>query len=61
MSEPSEQMSIPTEGLVLKKVASLTMDKANIESKIVKPKFVPEKLDFKLYEKFEGEYVRFAF
>lgn len=43
------------EGNVMRKVASLTLDKATLEAKINKPKFVPEKLDFKLYEKFEGE------
>lgn len=42
------------ESTVLKKVASLTLDKLTLESKITKPKFVPEKLDFQLYEKFEG-------
>lgn len=40
---------------VLRKVASLTLDRATIEKRVVKPKFVPEKLDFKIYEKFEGE------
>lgn len=42
------------ESNVLKKVASLTLDKLTLETKITKPKFVPEKLDFQLYEKFEG-------
>lgn len=42
------------EGLVLKKVASFTLSKLELEAKINKPKFVPEKLDFQLYEKFEG-------
>ncbi|XP_039284792.1 formin-2 isoform X2 [Nilaparvata lugens] len=44
----------PLESNVLKKVASLTLDKATLEQRITKPKFVPEKLDFQLYEKFEG-------
>lgn len=39
---------------VLRKVASLTLDKLT-ESRVVRPKFVPDKLDFKLYEKFEGQ------
>lgn len=39
---------------MLKKVASLTLSKLELETKIAKPKFVPEKLDFQLYEKFEG-------
>lgn len=41
---------------VLRKVASLTLEKSNLDSKVIKPKFVPEKLDFKIYEKFEGQY-----
>ncbi|KAK8381898.1 hypothetical protein O3P69_015123 [Scylla paramamosain] len=40
---------------VLRKVASLTLDRATIEKRVTKPKFVPEKLDFKIYEKFEGQ------
>ncbi|MPC72408.1 hypothetical protein E2C01_066713 [Portunus trituberculatus] len=40
---------------VLRKVASLTLDRATIEKRVTKPKFVPEKLDFKIYEKFEGK------
>nr|XP_026499741.1 uncharacterized protein LOC113403331 isoform X2 [Vanessa tameamea] len=39
---------------VLRKVASLTLDK-HTETKVVRPKFVPEKLDFQIYEKFEGQ------
>ncbi|XP_075225128.1 formin protein cappuccino isoform X3 [Lycorma delicatula] len=46
---------LPLESNVLKKVASLTLDKATLEQKITRPKFVPEKLDFQLYEKFEGQ------
>ncbi|KFM58650.1 hypothetical protein X975_21114, partial [Stegodyphus mimosarum] len=42
----------PLDGNVLRKVASLTLDKATIDSKVNRPKFVPEKLDFSLYEKF---------
>lgn len=45
----------PLDGNVLRKVASLTLDKATIDSKVNRPKFVPEKLDFSLYEKFEGK------
>jgi formin 2 len=40
---------------VLRKVASLTLDKATIEQRVSRPKFVPEKLDFQIYEKFEGK------
>jgi formin 2 len=36
-------------------VASLTLDRASIEQRVAKPKFVPEKLDFQIYEKFEGQ------
>lgn len=39
---------------MLRKVASLTFEKAAMEQKVHKPKFVPEKLDFQMYEKFEG-------
>ncbi|KAF5269711.1 hypothetical protein FQA39_LY08634 [Lamprigera yunnana] len=42
------------ENLVLKRVVSLTLDRDIIESRITKPRFVPQKLDFKLYKKFEG-------
>ncbi|CAH0407032.1 unnamed protein product [Chilo suppressalis] len=42
------------ESNVLRKVASLTLDK-HAESKVVRPRFVPEKLDFQIYEKFEGQ------
>ncbi|RZB39864.1 formin-2 [Asbolus verrucosus] len=54
MSVPAELTKQSPDGLVLKKVASLTLNKAELEAKITKPKFVPEKLDFQLYEKFEG-------
>ncbi|XP_045473458.1 formin-like isoform X3 [Harmonia axyridis] len=56
MSVPEDVTDIskyPDSG-ILKKVASLTLSRADLESKISKPKFVPEKLDFQLYEKFEG-------
>lgn len=45
----------PLDGNVLRKVASLTLDRATIEARVNRPKVVPEKLDFSLYEKFEGE------
>lgn len=45
----------PIESNVLRKVASLTLDRATLDQKLSKPKFVPEKLDFQIYEKFEGE------
>ncbi|XP_064211277.1 formin-2 isoform X2 [Tribolium castaneum] len=53
MSVPAEIQPSP-DGSVLKKVASLNLNKAELEAKISKPRFVPEKLDFQLYEKFEG-------
>ncbi|XP_028175571.1 protein cappuccino isoform X1 [Ostrinia furnacalis] len=42
------------ESNVLRKVASLTLDK-HAENRVLRPRFVPEKLDFQLYEKFEGQ------
>ncbi|CAN7939915.1 unnamed protein product, partial [Ixodes hexagonus] len=42
----------PLDGNVLRKVASLTLDRATIEARVNRPKVVPEKLDFSLYEKF---------
>lgn len=57
MSVPASSPEIREESQVLKKVASLTLDRASLETKVTKPRFVPEKLDFKLYEKFEGQYL----
>lgn len=57
-SEPAEsqtELFKPSQD-ILKKVASLTLSKLEID-KITKPKFVPEKLDFQLYEKFEGNLI----
>ncbi|EFA10727.2 cappuccino [Tribolium castaneum] len=54
MSVPAEITKPSPDGSVLKKVASLNLNKAELEAKISKPRFVPEKLDFQLYEKFEG-------
>ncbi len=45
-------------GNVLKKVASFTVERTNSDntaSKISRPSYVPEKLNFGAYEKFEGE------
>lgn len=50
----SSVSDVPLDSNVLRKVASLTLDKATLEQRVSKPKFVPEKLDFQLYEKFEG-------
>ena len=55
LSEPGDTFKVVPSSLVLKRVASLTLnvnDKPTLE--VNKPKFMPEKLDFKLYEKFEG-------
>lgn len=47
------------DGNVLKKVASFTVERTNSDntaaSKISRPSYVPEKLNFGAYEKFEGE------
>ena len=51
----SSVSDVPLDSNVLRKVASLTLDKATIEQRVSKPKFVPEKLDFQIYEKFEGQ------
>ncbi|CAH0393562.1 unnamed protein product [Bemisia tabaci] len=46
---------VPLDSNVLRKVASLTLDKTSLEQRISKPKFIPEKLGFQAYEKFEGQ------
>lgn len=51
----SSVSDVPVDNNVLRKVASLTLEKNTIEQKVHKPKFLPEKLNFQLYEKFEGE------
>ncbi|XP_014280845.2 protein cappuccino isoform X3 [Halyomorpha halys] len=51
----SSMSDTPPESNVLRKVASLTLDRATLDQKVTRPKFVPEKLDFQLYEKFEGQ------
>lgn len=49
------------DGNVLKKVASFTVERTNFDnttsSKISRPSYVPEKLNFGAYEKFEGKFV----
>ncbi|XP_053612698.1 protein cappuccino isoform X2 [Plodia interpunctella] len=45
---------VVSESNVLRKVASLTLEKLT-DSKVVRSKFVPEKLDFHMHEKFEGQ------
>lgn len=46
------------DGNVLKKVVSFTVERTNFDnttSKVSRPSYVPEKLNFGAYEKFEGE------
>jgi formin 2 len=43
------------ESNVLRKVASLTIDRATLEQRVTRPKNVPQKLEYQIYEKFEGE------
>lgn len=51
---PADTSGTNEDSLVTKKIASLSLSKVELETKITKPRFVPEKLDFQLYEKFEG-------
>lgn len=51
MSVPLDTSAVP-EGDKLQKATSLS--RAELEARLQRPKFVPEKLDFRLYEKFEG-------
>lgn len=52
MSVPLDTSAVP-EGDKLQKATSLS--RAELEARLQRPKFVPEKLDFRLYEKFEGK------
>lgn len=45
----------PKDGSVLRRVAKVTLDQATKDQKPVRPKHVPEKLDFRNREKFEGK------
>ncbi|XP_050293349.1 formin-2-like isoform X2 [Anthonomus grandis grandis] len=51
MSVPLDVGTI-SDGAALQKSTSLS--RAELEARVQRPKFVPEKLDFRLYEKFEG-------
>ncbi|CAG9772988.1 unnamed protein product [Ceutorhynchus assimilis] len=51
MSVPLDVGAI-SDGNTLQKATSLS--RAELEARLQRPKFVPEKLDFRLYEKFEG-------
>ncbi|KAG5883167.1 hypothetical protein JTB14_010303 [Gonioctena quinquepunctata] len=55
MSVPLDMTIAGQENEVSKKVATLSLSRTELEAKITRPKFVPEKLDFQLYEKFEGQ------
>lgn len=61
-AEPVRRVSHPGDGLkdgsVLRRVAKVTLDQATKDvhqQKPARPKHVPEKLDFKNHEKFEGK------
>lgn len=48
----------PEDGSVLKKIVSFTVEKIHSENataKLSRPSYVPEKLNFSAYERFEGE------
>ena len=46
----------PNDGSVLRRVASLTLDRVTLDSRNnSRSKLVPQKLDFQLFEKFEGK------
>lgn len=54
---PSAQLT-PEDGNVLKKIVSFTVEKIHSENatvKVSRPSYVPEKLNFSAYERFEGE------
>jgi len=54
-SNTSQLSDGPKDGSVLRRVAKVTLDQATKEQKPVRPKHVPEKLDFRNREKFEGK------
>ncbi|KAK5644377.1 hypothetical protein RI129_005677 [Pyrocoelia pectoralis] len=56
-SVPAASPDLSEGNLVLKRVISLTLDKDVMENRVTKPKFVPEKLDFKLYENLKVRYM----
>jgi len=55
-SNASQLGDSPKDGSVLRRVAKVTLDQATKDQKPVRPKHVPEKLDFKNHEKFEGKW-----
>lgn len=54
MSVPLD-VNVMSDGANLQKAASLS--RAELEARLQRPKFVPEKLNFQLYEKFEGKFL----
>jgi len=54
-SNTSQLSDGPKDGSVLRRVAKVTLDQATKDQKPVRPKHVPEKLDFRNREKFEGK------
>ena len=54
-SNSSQLSDGPKDGSVLRRVAKVTLDQATKDQKPVRPKHVPEKLDFRNREKFEGK------
>uniref|UniRef100_A0A2H8TLZ9 Protein cappuccino n=1 Tax=Melanaphis sacchari TaxID=742174 RepID=A0A2H8TLZ9_9HEMI len=54
-SNASQLSDGPKDGSVLRRVAKVTLDQATKDQKPVRPKHVPEKLDFRNHEKFEGQ------
>lgn len=54
-SNASQLSDGPKDGSVLRRVAKVTLDQATKNQKPVRPKHVPEKLDFRNREKFEGK------
>ncbi|GIY84097.1 formin-2 [Caerostris extrusa] len=52
----SQGLTVPTnENCCLRRVASLTLDKTTIEKYVDRPKYLPQELDFSMYEKFQGQ------
>lgn len=54
----SQNLLVPNGDCCLRRVASLTLDKATIEKHVERPKYLPQELDFSLYEKFQGWYLK---
>lgn len=60
---PGQTPLTPEDGSVLKKIVSFTVEKIHSENamaKLSRPSYVPEKLNFSAYERFEGELFFFS-